>query len=87
MQIFESNKHSISTTGDLWDVGVSFFLKMDRFEGAKPHSPLNVADWLRPKTSTTPFEVTRQGNVSDWANISEDTAAGQPGWSTEVAGT
>ena len=46
MQIFESsNKNTISTTtlnyGDHWDFDVSIFLKIDRFEGAKPHSPLN----------------------------------------------
>ena len=36
----------ISTTtlnyGDLWDFDVSIFLKIDRFEGAKPHSLLNA---------------------------------------------
>ena len=30
------------TTGDHWDFDVSIFLKIDRFEGAKPHSPLNA---------------------------------------------
>ena len=47
MQIFESsNKNTISTTalnyGDHWDFDVSIFLKMDRFEGAKPHNPLKT---------------------------------------------
>ena len=48
MQIFESsNKNTISTTnlttGDHWDFDVSIFLKIDRFESAKPHSPLNIS--------------------------------------------
>ena len=45
MLIFESSdKNTISTTtlnyGDHWDFDESIFLKIDRFEGAKPHSPL-----------------------------------------------
>ena len=31
--------------GNHWDFDVSIFLKIDRFEGAKPHSPLNSACW------------------------------------------
>ena len=37
--------------GDLWDFDVSIFLKIDRFEGAKPHSPLNmILGWLYDHT-------------------------------------
>ena len=28
--------------GDHWDFDVSIFLKIDRFEGATPHSPLKT---------------------------------------------
>ena len=50
MQIFESNnKNTISTTAlnygkprGLWCFCIIFFLKFDRFERAKPHSPLKV---------------------------------------------
>ena len=44
-----------------------------------------ATDCVRPKTNTTPFEMTRQDKISHWANIPENTAAGQPGWSTEDA--
>ena len=44
-------------------------------------------DCVRPKTNTTPFEVNIQDKISHWANIQDHTAAGQPGWSTEVAET
>ena len=40
---------------------------------------------VRPKTNTTPFEVTRQDKIRHWTKIPDDTAAGQPGWSIEVA--
>ena len=43
-----------------------------------------VTDCVRPRINTTPFEVTRQDKISHWANILEDTAAGQPGRSTGV---
>ena len=46
-----------------------------------------ATDCVKPDTSKTPFEVTRQDNISHWANIAKDTAAGQPEWSTEVAET
>ena len=42
---------------------------------------------VKPETITTPFEVTRQERISHWASIAMDTAAGQPGWSKEVAET
>ena len=44
-----------------------------------------VTGCVKPETNTTPFEVTRQDKISHWANYAKDTAAGQPGWSTEVA--
>ena len=44
-------------------------------------------DYVRPKTNKAPFGVTRQEEVSHWANIPDDTAANQRGWSTEVAET
>ena len=43
-----------------------------------------ATDCVKPKTNTTPFEMTRRDKISHWANIPDDTAAGQPGWSTEV---
>ena len=48
MQIFESNsKNTISTTkfnfSEPLDFNVSLFLKIDKFEGPKPHSPLKSA--------------------------------------------
>ena len=44
MQIFESNdNYTISTTALKYgDFGVSTFLKIDTFEGAKSHSPLTA---------------------------------------------
>ena len=44
-------------------------------------------DFLRPKTNKALYEVTRHDEISHWANIPENTAAGQPGWYTEVAET
>ena len=44
-----------------------------------------ATDYVNPKTNTTHFEVTRQDKISPWANILEDTAAGQPWWSAEFA--
>ena len=44
-------------------------------------------DCVRPKTNTTPFEVTTQDKISHWANIQAHTAAGHTGWTTEVAET
>ena len=42
--------------------------------------------WLcKAKNNKAPFVVTRQDEKSHWANIEENTAAGPPGWSTEVA--
>ena len=46
-----------------------------------------ATDCVQPKTNTTPFEVTRQDIINHRENIPKDTAAGQPGWSTEVAET
>ena len=40
---------------------------------------------VRPKTNTIPFEVTRQDKISHWANIPDDTTAGQPWRPAEVA--
>ena len=37
------------TMGDHWEFDVSIFLKIDRFEGAKPHSPLNLTIILLTK--------------------------------------
>ena len=46
----------------------------------------NVAtDYVRPKTNKAPLEVTRVDGINHRANIPENTAAGQTGWSTEVA--
>ena len=44
-------------------------------------------DCVKPKTNTTPFEVTRQDKISLWANIPKGTAGGQTGWSKEVPET
>ena len=46
-----------------------------------------VTDYVMPKTNKAPFEVTRQDERSHRVNIPENTAAGQPGWPTEVAET
>ena len=50
MQIFYSNnkKHDFDHKIKLhWDFDVSFFLKIDTFEGPKPHSPLikTISTW------------------------------------------
>ena len=44
-----------------------------------------ATDYVRPKTNKAPFEVTWQDEIINWANIPENTPAGQPGWSTDVA--
>ena len=46
-----------------------------------------ATDCVRPKTNAIPFEVTSKDKISHWAHIQADTAAGQLGWSTEVAET
>ena len=46
-----------------------------------------ATECVRPKTNTTPFEVTTQDKISQWANIQVHTVAGQPEWCTEVAET
>ena len=46
-----------------------------------------ATDYVKSKTNTTPFEVSRQDKISHWTNIAKDTDAGQPGWSIEVAET
>ena len=46
-----------------------------------------ATDCVRPKTNTTPSEVTKQDKMSNWANIPDDTVAAQTGWSIEVAET
>ena len=41
--------------------------------------------WLcKLKINITPLEVTRHDKIIHWANIPEDTAAGQPVWSVAV---
>ena len=44
--------------------------------------------WLcKKKKEEAPFEVTRQDEISHWASIQDNTAAGPPGWSTETVET
>ena len=44
--------------------------------------------WLcKAKTNKAVFDVTREDEISYWANILDNTFIGQPGWSTEVTET
>ena len=61
----------------------------DVFFDLRLNEPLSKQPWgwcfetLSPSLWRHRNEVTRQDDISQWANIPADTATGQPGWSTE----